>query len=257
MSARRLSPNVNWDRGADGDDEPEGSSFWREGPAEETEPLVDWARRPTRHAAVFLVLGGFGVFLEQASFLFQVVVGAPVFEELLKFGAALGLATLLGVESRPVRFGIALACGAAFGGLEHFLTYPGEPLAALRFRLAFHAGSPALSMATYDALHPVHDVRVRWAATVPATVLHWANNATALFLGLVGLAAGELAQGPALLVGQVVAGIVLGLAIAGLLLPVQLRRAVLTLWDRFAPRGLRTPGPDPPVRDLSRRDPGP
>lgn len=234
----------------------EGRRFWRRDAPEEPDPLVDWARRPGIHAAAFVVAGGFGVFLEQANFLFQVVLGAPVFEELLKFGAALGLATLLSLGSRPLRFGLALAVGAAFGGLEHAVTYPAEPAAALRFRLAFHAGTPALSMATYDALHPVHDPRVRWAATVPASVLHWVNNVAAVLLGVAGLAAGELPQGAALAVGQVVAGVVVGLALAGLLLPDQLRSVVLTLWDRFAPRPLRSPEHPHPDRGFAPRDPG-
>lgn len=239
----------------EGADPVEGDRFFREGAPEEQRPLVDWARRPGVHAAAFVVLGGFGVFLEQANILFQIVVGAPVFEELLKFGAALGVATLLGLGSRPLRFGVALAVGVAFGGLEHYVTYPDEPLAALRFRMTFHAGTPALSMALYDALAPVEDPRVRWAATVPATVLHWANNAAAVALGLAGLAAGDLGPGVALTVGQVVSGVVVGLAVAALLLPRSVRAWSLSLWTRFAPRALRTPLPEAGPWD--RRPPGP
>lgn len=238
-------------------DRVEAERFYRRGPPEEADPLLDWARKPRLHAAAFLVLGGFGVFLEQASLLFQIVVGAPVFEELLKFGAALGVACLLRLDSRFTRFAVALVVGAAFGGLEHAVTYPDEPLAALRFRVLFHAGTPALSMAVYDALFPVEDPRVRWAAVVPSVVLHWANNAASVALGLAGLAAGELVDGTALLVGEAIAGLVVGLAVAGLLLPQVLRAGFLTLWTRLGPAMIR--GPVPGSEGLGRgpESPGP
>lgn len=174
-----------------------GRFFTGPAPAAGVPFAVRYAASPLRLAGVFAVLGFFAVFVHQASLELQIVVGAPVFEELVKFGLA-----LLAVGAIPrggrlfplvalLRVVVALAVGAGFGWLEHFATYAEEPVEVFVGRVLFHAGSTALSMAMYCVLEGAADVRLRWFATAPATAIHYANNVGAIaFLALpdVGLA---------------------------------------------------------------------
>lgn len=151
--------------------------------------MVRFAASPLRLAGVFAVLGFFAVFVDQASIELQIVIGAPVFEEFVKFGVAL---LLVGAIPRGrafallavVRVTVAWAVGAGFGWFEHAVSYPDEPREILVGRVLFHSGSTALSMAAFCALEVASDVRLRWFATAPATLLHYANN-----VGAVGLLA--------------------------------------------------------------------
>ena len=144
------------------------------------------AATPMRFALVIFLVGWAGIFF-QASILQQIVFGAPVFEELAKLGPALIIAILLGARSLWIRMPLALASGAAFGVMEHYVTYVEEPMYSYVGRIAFHAIAPALSMLVYGALESYPDVRARWAATIPATLFHWANNFAAIVLGLASL----------------------------------------------------------------------
>lgn len=207
-------------------------------------PLDRWALDPRMQAGVFALAGFFGVFVEQANPVFQLVVGAPVFEELLKFGIALGAATLLSLDNRLVRFLLAAAAGAGFGMLEHAITYPGEPAEVLRFRVAFHAAAPALSMALYDAVQPLDNHRVRWGAIIPAALVHWLNNFVALLLGVAGVVTGGILQGPALTFAEGVAMVTLLAALLVLVLPRAGRIVLQTLWRKATPERLTRP-PDP------------
>ena len=154
------------------------------------------AATPMRFAFLLFALGWGGI-LFQAGFFQQVVFGAPVFEELAKLGLALVVATTLRIRTLWITLPLALASGAAFGVMEHFLTYAEEDLVTYVGRVAFHAGSTGLSMTFYRAFDGFHDVRARWAATAPSTLFHWANNFAALALGLGSLlwsGAGAVAQ---------------------------------------------------------------
>jgi hypothetical protein len=168
-----------------------GRFFAGPAPAPGVPFAVRYAASPLRLAGVFAVLGFFAVFVHQASLELQIVVGAPVFEELVKFGLA-----LLAVGAIPrggrlfplvalLRVAVALAVGAGFGWLEHFVTYAEEPTEVFVGRVLFHGGSTALSMAMYCVLEGAGDVRLRWFATAPATAIHYANNVGAIaFLAL-------------------------------------------------------------------------
>lgn len=156
-------------------------------PAPGVPAAVRFAASPLRLAGVFAVLGFFAVFVQQASIELQIVIGAPVFEELVKFGLAL---LLVGAIPRgrafpllaALRIAVAWAVGAGFGWLEHLVTYSDEPREILIGRILFHAGSTALSMAAFCVLEVSTDVRLRWFATAPAAVLHYANNVGAIAL---------------------------------------------------------------------------
>ncbi|MHB1260712.1 MAG: hypothetical protein ACYC2H_03250, partial [Thermoplasmatota archaeon] len=161
--------------------------FQAAAPPEGLPAAVRFAASPLRLAGVFAVLGFFAVFVHQASIELQIVIGAPVFEELVKFGLAL---LLVGAIPRGrgfallalLRVAVAWAVGAGFGWLEHLVTYSDEPREILIGRVLFHSGSTALSMAAFCALEVAADVRLRWFATAPATALHYANNVGAVAL---------------------------------------------------------------------------
>ncbi|HUR24490.1 MAG TPA: hypothetical protein VM327_00555 [Candidatus Thermoplasmatota archaeon] len=155
-------------------------------PAPGIPAAVRFATSPLLLGGVFAVLGSFAVFVQQASIELQIVIGAPVFEELVKVGLAL---LLVGAVPRGgrlfplvalLRIGVAWSVGAGFGWLEHVVTYAGEPQEIFLGRVLFHGGSTALSMAAYCVLEGAADVRLRWFATAPATALHYANNVGAI-----------------------------------------------------------------------------
>lgn len=151
-------------------------------PPPETPLAVRAASTPMRFALIVFLIGWAGI-LFQAGIFQQIVFGAPVFEELAKLGPALIVVVLLRARALWIRVPLALASGAGFGVLEHFLTYPGEDLLSYGNRVAFHAVTPALSMLVYTALDRYADVRARWASTIPATLFHWANNFAAILFG--------------------------------------------------------------------------
>ncbi len=227
-------------------------------------PFAVWsAQREHRFAGLLLLAGFFAVFVDQATFLYQLVLGAPIFEEMFKFGLALLLATRIGVATAPgrllgelsrwplaagvgaglgamaawdplisgeldrvwpdvtvqmgaavgaglflvltllarvgvaagvplgalgiIRVPLAFAVGAGFGILEHTISYNEEPVRFLYGRVAFHGGATALTMILYSIVASLPDVRVRWLALVPSVVLHWLNNASAIFVSLISL----------------------------------------------------------------------
>lgn len=130
---------------------------------------------PLRFALVLFLVGWAGI-LFQASFLQQVVFGAPVFEEMAKVGLALLPVVLLRIRGMWLRVPFGLASGAGFGIFEHHTTYSEEETWLYAGRVVFHAASAGLSMAFYDAFEHAGDVRTRWATTVVPTLFHWMNN---------------------------------------------------------------------------------
>jgi hypothetical protein len=146
------------------------------------------AATPMRFALLVFALGWGGI-LFQAGFFQQVVFGAPVFEELAKVGLALVIASLLRIRTLWITLPLAWASGAGFGVMEHHLSYATEDIVTYGGRVAFHAGSTGLSMLFYHVFRETADVRARWAATIPSTLFHWANNFAALVLGLVSILA--------------------------------------------------------------------
>jgi hypothetical protein len=175
-------------------------------PAAETPFAARAAERPLAFGGLLFLLGWLGI-LAQRSALRQVVVGAPVFEEMAKFGLALAVVSLLGARALLARLPFAWLSGLGFGVLEHFLSYAGEPWHELAIRAAFHAATCGLSMAAFSVLSPLPDVRARWGATLSSSLLHWANNFAAIVVGI-----GALVAPWAAFVGEVWSGLVVALA---------------------------------------------
>lgn len=188
----------------------------RERPPLEVPVAVRAAATPLRFALVITAVGWGGI-LFQAGLLQQIVFGAPVFEELAKFGPPLALVVLLRARSLAIRLPLAWLAGAAFGVMEHYVTYAEEPIYVYAGRVAFHAIAPGLSMLTYGALESFGDVRARWAATVPATLFHWANNFAALVLGFAGLLSPLPVEPVGLAWGSAITAAMLAATIAGVL----------------------------------------
>ncbi len=147
-------------------------------------PLVALADPLWRLGLVLFAAGFVAVFIDQAPFLLQVVLGAPIFEEALKAG----LAILITARARALRLPVAWLVGAGFGVLEHYVTYSEESVASLVLRIAFHAYATGLTASCLTVLESGRDVRVRWIAPLPAIVLHYVNNVLAVVLGVASLA---------------------------------------------------------------------
>jgi hypothetical protein len=170
------SPSPEWPpRRADAEAIPDVVFYGDARPPAEPGLAVRWASRPVVFGVTLFLLGWLGI-LVQRSFLQQIVVGAPVFEELAKFGLALVVVTILRAKHVVARLPYAWLSGMGFGVLEHFVTYGEEDWATLLTRVAFHTATAGLSMAAYSVVEPLREVRSRWLATLPSTLLHWSNN---------------------------------------------------------------------------------
>ena len=133
------------------------------------------ARSPVAFATGCAVLGlwavlfvGFGVQ--------RLVVIAPIFEELLKFGVALLIGASLFGRSLTARLGVALLVGASFGWVEHAVTYSTEPDSIYAFRTAFHGVTTMLSVATYTYFESRELDSFRWLAPAFPIALHFFHN---------------------------------------------------------------------------------
>jgi hypothetical protein len=152
-------------------------------PPVEASWLARAAAHPMRFGAILFAVGWAGILL-QLGFFRQLVVGAPLFEELAKFGPPLMLVALLRARTLWARLPWAWASGAAFGVFEHYSTYPDESLVIFGERIAFHAGATGLSMALFTVVEHLPDVRARWMSTLAASIIHWGNNFGALVFAL-------------------------------------------------------------------------
>ncbi len=159
------------------------STFWAGHPRPKDKlPFMHWSSRSLiRMAGTQLGLGFFSVFLIQSFILFQIAFGAPIFEEMFKFGLALLLVAYL-PQRMPWLVGwlgvpVALAIGAGFGWMEHHTSYPEEDNLGYLWRVIFHAASTGLSMLLFAILLPLKDTRTRWLAIGPAVLVHYLNNA--------------------------------------------------------------------------------
>lgn len=185
-------------------------------PAPEVPFAVRTAANPTRFALVLFLVGWAGI-LFQRNFLQQVVIGAPVFEEFAKLGPPLLIVSLLGIRSTWIRLPLAWASGAAFAVMEHYVTYPGEDAYSYAERILFHSATPGLSMLFYGAFETMHDVRARWAATIPATLFHWANNFLAAIVLSIVVAILGLPDAVVLGFATLLSGTMVGLTLVALL----------------------------------------
>lgn len=166
---------------------------------------------PLHHASAAAVLGIVGTLFAGLTFFQKLVIVAPVFEELLKFGVALLISTILATRGLVGRFSLGLLVGLAFGVTEHFVTYASEPDILYLSRATFHACAAATSMTVYHVLANSVHVETRWGATIFSTVIHAANNLFAVVYGIALAVFGEFGFAPP----TPPIGIVLGVALLG------------------------------------------
>ncbi len=235
--------------------------FWgtAERPAPRPTFLGKWSRHPARLALVMLGIGFFSVFVVQMDLHFQIVLGAPIFEEFLKFGLALLLVSYLpDPHGRgalwalvvPMRIIASLAVGALFGWLEHVTTYPSEDNFSYAWRVAFHSVSAGGSMVTYTLLEPLRETRARWFSTLVPTFLHYVNNSLAVLLGL-----SLLAFKTPLWLGSVISGTVVALLVISILVMPWFGRAVRTAAMRQVALRFEAPGAPLPRRAVAANGP--
>lgn len=110
----------------------------------------------------------------------RVVIIAPIFEELLKFGVALSVGSVLFDRSLPARIGVALVVGSTFGLVEHATTYPMEAETIHLFRTLFHATTTVLSVSVYTAFEAERKYRLQWIAPAYSMILHFFYNTFAV-----------------------------------------------------------------------------
>lgn len=203
------------------------------------------ALTPLRFGFVLFAVGWAGI-LFQASLLQQIVFGAPVFEEMAKFGPALVVAAVLGLRSLWFRMPLAWISGGAFGVFEHFTTYSDEDVYLHLGRVVFHGAAAGLSMAFYQVFEDAGDVRTRWASTVVPTLFHWANNFGAVVFSFAAFVVPFLEM-VALGWATFVTACVVALTVLALVLRERFHARARSSLAQAIPRlGLRLPPPPPP-----------
>ncbi len=115
----------------------------------------------------------------------RVIVIAPIFEELLKFGIALLVGSTLFDRSLTARIGVAVVVGALFGLIEHATTYPTEPDSLYLFRTLFHATTTVLSITVYTVWEADGETTLRWIAPMFSMWIHFFNNTFAVLSAIV------------------------------------------------------------------------
>lgn len=145
------------------------------------------ATSPAYFGAVCIVFGLWAVLFVGIS-IQRIVVVAPLFEELLKFGVALLIGGILFDRSVAARIGVALVVGALFGLIEHATTYPTEADTVYLFRTLFHASTTVLSVSTYTVFESHGEDRLRWIAPAYPVALHFFYNTFAVVSALLTVA---------------------------------------------------------------------
>lgn len=115
----------------------------------------------------------------------RIIVIAPIFEELLKFGLAILVGSALFGRSLSARIGVALVVGALFGLVEHTTSYPLESDLTYLFRTCFHASSTMLSVTSYTIFERVDEPRLKWIAPAYAILIHFIYNTFVVLSALI------------------------------------------------------------------------
>lgn len=106
----------------------------------------------------------------------RIIIIAPFFEELLKFGVALLISSVLFGRSRFSRIGTAIVVGSLFGFIEHGTTYSSEPSVSFLFRTLFHMTTTVLSVSVYSAFERHGEPTFQSLAPVYSILIHFYYN---------------------------------------------------------------------------------
>ncbi|AFO56163.1 hypothetical protein NJ7G_0913 [Natrinema sp. J7-2] len=158
----------------------------------------------------------------------RIVIIAPIFEELLKFGVALLIGTAVFGKARSPRIALALIIGCTFGFVEHSVTYAGEPDLLYLYRVLFHSLLSMLAVGVYATFERRGVTDLLWVAPLYPIVLHYLNNSFAVLSSVVLATASEATQ---LLVSGLFGVLILLLGVA-LLVIVLVRHDIAELLHR-------------------------
>ena len=131
---------------------------------------------PPFFGAAMAFLGLWGVLFVGLTTVHRIVIVAPIFEEFLKFGLALLGASLCFRRSLRARYAMAVLVGVSFGAIEHAMTYPHEPDAALLFRVCFHSVTTGLTISLYTAFERAKRAKLVWFSPLLSILLHSVYN---------------------------------------------------------------------------------
>jgi len=115
----------------------------------------------------------------------RIIIIAPIFEELLKFGVAILVGSVLFDRSLLSRIGVAVVVGSLFGLIEHSSTYPMEPDTVYVFRTLFHASSTVLSVGVYTLFESLGEDRLQWISIAYGTLIHFFYNTFTVLSGVI------------------------------------------------------------------------
>lgn len=176
--------------------------------------LREIARSPPSFGLVCAFFGLWSVLFVGIS-VQRVLVFAPIFEELLKFGVAILIGSTLFGRSTLARIGVAIVVGALFGLVEHATTYPMESDAVYLFRTLFHATLTVLSVSVYTVFEDMDQEGYRWIAPAYSILLHFTYNAFAVISAIVGVVVFGI-QSTAVVLAYGAGAIAIAMAILGL-----------------------------------------
>lgn len=142
--------------------------------------LEELAEVPIYFALACAMLGLWSVLFVGLNIVQRIVLIAPIFEELLKFGVALAIGAAIFGRSMWARIGIALVIGCIFGLVEHSVTYAGEPDIIYLHRVLFHSISTMIAVAVYTSFEKRELTGLLWIAPIYPIILHYLNNAFAV-----------------------------------------------------------------------------
>jgi hypothetical protein len=115
----------------------------------------------------------------------RIIIIAPIFEELLKFGVALLVGSTLFDRSLAARIGVAVVVGTSFGLIEHATTYSAEPDFLYLFRTLFHATTTVLSISVYTVWESDGETTLLWIAPIYSMWIHFFNNTFAVISAII------------------------------------------------------------------------
>lgn len=134
---------------------------------------------------VYVALGIWAVLFTLIDF-HRILIFAPLFEELLKFGVAILVGCSLYGRSTVGRVGAGLLIGLMFGVIEHATTYPMEPDTTYLFRALFHMLTAGLSVSAYTVFESMEEPGLQWIAPAYPVIIHFFNNSFAVIVSVLG-----------------------------------------------------------------------
>lgn len=146
--------------------------------------INELAESPVYFGFACAFLGFWGVLFVGINITQRIIVIAPFFEELLKFGVALFIGSAIFGRSMASRVAVAILVGSAFGLAEHALSYPEEQDLIYLFRVLFHTLTAMLTVGVYTMFEERGLLKMLWISPVYAVFIHFVYNSFVLASGV-------------------------------------------------------------------------